>query len=996
MVGVPTYEPGGRRRTNAQQANSVNPDMFGAGIGRAMVGAGEQISRLGDVFAQLHQENKAKDDTARVMDAYTAGTSRLRETLYDPENGLYNRTGQNAAGVTDLTSEASQKIFEEVGQTLENDDQREAFRRMWERKQEATLDGSAKHEFSQMGAARTQAKTAGLANLEADIIANYKEPAALAANFDAVRAMIRSNPDGLPAEAVEQLERESVSKLHLEVIQRMALDEPGAALDYYEKNRKQVSGGDHALAEKYISAVEQIRDARGIAQEMLSTGSGRDLFGAMLSAESSGDPAALSPAGAQGLMQLMPGTAREVAFSLGLKSVAGMGDADLYAFFKTPEGQAVNKRLGQTYMSTQLKRFGGDVEAALIAYNAGPDNARKWLDAGRDYSALPKPEETLPYVSKILKKAYGVDVIGDMEGASARYQAALKGNGNRMFKGGDAGSFLMSRLQPGKPKSYIDDMSPAMRDRLAAMMEQAPDYVKEGLDIMSGARSVHRQAEIIAENSGKYGIDRAAWEADVKALGPVAAGKKWEDELRSKGVTKNIALPGRSHHNSGEATDLGWNGGGFSGAPAEVREWVHSNAGKYGLKFPMGHEPWHVELSSTRTGKSIPREQIAGPGGPWKRRANPEDGVRVVVDDGPGNAASIYTDFASPYRVGGSGSLDAMLMDAEERYWDKPDLLAEVQRQIKSEWSVRQSAQEAQANELKLEVFRGIMADKKVSDFPPSMLEAIGPEGVSSLLSLETKFSGGGGDKTDDRTYLELTQMDPEELKSADLLSYAERLSMTDFKKFADKQAELLRGNSDAGQVVGMRTRTQIVNDTVAMLEMKPTKNADDAKSVALLERQLDDRVAAFAQSNNGRAPSAPEIQEMVDKLILEGTIESSGIVGGLFGDKSKRVYEATPEELSRFTVAYDVGDIPPEAEPIVAQAYRGIWGEVPGEEGAVDFYNDMVRVSLGASPAPPDGLKSQIIQALVPALGRRPSEDEIANTYRRMIERATGMNNGR
>lgn len=63
------------------------------------------------------------------------------------------------------------------------------------------------------------------------------------------------------------------------------------------------------------------------------------------------DPTALSGAGARGLLQLMPGTARE----LGLE-----GD--------TP---AVNVLAGARYLRQLIDRF-GDVELALAAYNAGP------------------------------------------------------------------------------------------------------------------------------------------------------------------------------------------------------------------------------------------------------------------------------------------------------------------------------------------------------------------------------------------------------------------------------------------------------------------------------------------------------------------------------------------------------------------------------------------------------------------------------------------------
>ncbi|MGK9200482.1 PLxRFG domain-containing protein [Sinorhizobium meliloti] len=181
----------------------------------------------------------------------------------------------------------------------------------------------------------------------------------------------------------------------------------------------------------------------------------------------------------------------------------------------------------------------------------------------------------------------------------------------------DDGSLLLSKLQPGKPTSYIENMKPELRTGLSAMFTDAPDHVKSGLDILSGARSPERQAEIIAVNAGKYGLDRNAWLADVAKLGPVEAGKKWRPQFKASGMSKNIGAPGGSRHQHGDAADLGWKGGRFADAPKEVREWVHANAERYGLSFPLGHEPWHIETTTARGGKAgapIAKEQES-PGG---------------------------------------------------------------------------------------------------------------------------------------------------------------------------------------------------------------------------------------------------------------------------------------------------------------------------------------------------------------------------------------------
>lgn len=86
-------------------------------------------------------------------------------------------------------------------------------------------------------------------------------------------------------------------------------------------------------------------------------------------------PDALSRAGARGLMQLLPGTAREVARHEG---VALPGMETLY-------DTGLNVRLGSRYLKRLLARFDGNVVLATAAYNAGPSRVDTWV-----------PDKTLP------------------------------------------------------------------------------------------------------------------------------------------------------------------------------------------------------------------------------------------------------------------------------------------------------------------------------------------------------------------------------------------------------------------------------------------------------------------------------------------------------------------------------------------------------------------------------------------------------------------------
>ena len=120
--------------------------------------------------------------------------------------------------------------------------------------------------------------------------------------------------------------------------------------------------------------------------------------------ESSFDRAAVSHAGARGLMQLMPGTAREQAGKIGLP----------YDFGRLTSDPAYNIMLGSSYFARLLDQFGGHAPLAVASYNAGAGNVRKWLRENGDprggtdivtwIEAIPY-SETRNYVQRVLENA---------------------------------------------------------------------------------------------------------------------------------------------------------------------------------------------------------------------------------------------------------------------------------------------------------------------------------------------------------------------------------------------------------------------------------------------------------------------------------------------------------------------------------------------------------------------------------------------------------------
>jgi soluble lytic murein transglycosylase len=95
------------------------------------------------------------------------------------------------------------------------------------------------------------------------------------------------------------------------------------------------------------------------------------LLASLIRQESLFEPSAESSAGARGLSQVMPATGRQLARFLGMEPYSA---DDLYR-------PSVSIEFGAYYLATLLQVFDDQIPVALAAYNGGPGNTQRWLDA---------------------------------------------------------------------------------------------------------------------------------------------------------------------------------------------------------------------------------------------------------------------------------------------------------------------------------------------------------------------------------------------------------------------------------------------------------------------------------------------------------------------------------------------------------------------------------------------------------------------------------------
>lgn len=440
----------------------------------------------------------------------------------------------------------------------------------------------------------------------------------------------------------------------------------------------------------------------------------------------------------------------------------------------------------------------------------------------------------------------------------------------------------------GKGTDHVDGLSESFAANLNAMFEDAPPEIRAGLQIGSGYRSVERQQQL--------------WDAAVVKYGSEAAARKW------------VAPPGRSQHNHGNAVDIWYNGVRLDKAPAEVKEWVHANAGAYGLRFPMSWEAWHIEPTDTRGG----------------------GGTVVPARDTVSVRASMASYDEAMARVNA-------IQD--------PEVRASAMKQLNAQIEMRSKAEGAAAAAAKSDIWSQVAQGVPLSQIPLDLKIAAGREAVQGFMDYEAK---AGDIQTDPVLHRDLSLFaatNPVEFARVDLTApeIINGISKTDLKSLVDKQASALTDERKAREeglnVTQAMTyaRTQLDAVGITTTGLQDSARQEAAAREARFQMALADEMRAFTEANNGKQPTQMDIMQMTNRLLLPIVVKTPGTIwdseqDGLFSFEASGRADGTTVD-----VVVEYADIPIDLRRGIATDLERELGRKPSEDEIVQRYEEFV-----------------------------------------------------
>lgn len=442
------------------------PDLSGTGLEvigqglRAMGAAGMEHAQALHELAMSHAEADAKDADSQLM---IAGSTLEN----DPQTGLYRKSGRDAVEAVNPALDAYKAKISDIRGTLKTRMARDLFDRVSKERFAIFQNSVSRFAVGEQTKWDDQAAASRISLSGDDAASNWQDETRFNTSVATGLSEIEKQFSPFGGDAVKTKQKEFVSGVRRRVVESMRVADPVGAAAYMEDHKAELTVDDltrlkdslyEPLLERQASADVDAGMASvgagpvpAVTAPTPSAGSGSNLSRMIVitaRTESGGkerDGAGnlvTSPKGAQGKMQVMPGTNTDPGF--GVRPAADNSDAE-------------RTRVGRDYLAAMMKRYGGDPAKAWAAYNGGPGrvdeavrkNGENWL------SAMPK--ETRDYV------ATNTAALGGSGGPDQPTYAPRKDDLNTLYAWIDAQPWSFDRKKAARAEA---DNRVARDDRL--------------------------------------------------------------------------------------------------------------------------------------------------------------------------------------------------------------------------------------------------------------------------------------------------------------------------------------------------------------------------------------------------------------------------------------------------------------------------------------------------------------------------------------------------
>lgn len=258
MPIVPRYE----RQVGPQAGPSIAfdttpPSAEAFGVGQSTQNLNQAIGESIQKLDRIAAEEKKKADDVRITGAYADLAGFKNDLIYNPQNGILTKQGDQAFGIIEQYSPKFDKRVQEIEKSLTNPEQIAAFRKIKDDASRDLNDHMQRHIYGESQKYAKEKTNSAVTNARNEAVLNYNDPDRIANSLSLQRQFIiqQAAREGVSSEGVKVLLGQAQTETHADIIKRMLTNDEDQAADvYFNQVKDQIDGQKIGEIEGWLEA----------------------------------------------------------------------------------------------------------------------------------------------------------------------------------------------------------------------------------------------------------------------------------------------------------------------------------------------------------------------------------------------------------------------------------------------------------------------------------------------------------------------------------------------------------------------------------------------------------------------------------------------------------------------------------------------------------------------------------------------------------------------